>query len=94
MTKADPTLVKIAAQFKCFDIEKSSGAYMIIDRRTSDPIARLRPIPNTDRFELFYWSNTEGRWRTFGNFGRMKLTLEDAREIVENDPMYHIPRVR
>ena len=94
MTQADPTLVKIAAQFKRFDIEKSSGAYMIIDRRTSDPIARLRPIPNTDRFELFYWSNTEGRWRTFGNFGRMKLTLEDAREIVENDPMYHILHVR
>jgi len=25
-----------------------------------DPIARLRPIADTDRFELFYWSN-EGR---------------------------------
>ena len=94
MTQADPTLVKIAAQFKRFDIEKSSGAYMIIDRRTSDPIARLRPIPNTDRFELFYWSNTEARWHTFGNFGRMKLMLKDAREIVENDPMYRVPRAR
>jgi hypothetical protein len=30
---------------------------MIIDRRTANPIARLRPIPDTDRFELFYWSN-------------------------------------
>ena len=26
---------------------------MIIDRRTANPIARLRPIPDTDRFELF-----------------------------------------
>jgi hypothetical protein len=25
---------------------------MIIDRRTANPIARLRPIPDTDRFEL------------------------------------------
>ena len=94
MTQADPTLAQIAAQFKRFDIEKSRGAYIIIDRRTSDPIARLRPIADTDRFELFYWSNTEGRWRTFGDFGRMKLMLEDAREIVENDPMYRVPCAR
>jgi hypothetical protein len=94
MTQADPTLAQIAAQFKRFDVEKSRGAYMIIDRRTSDPIARLRPIPETDRFELFYWSNTKGRWCTFGDLGRMKLMLEDAREIVENDPMYRVPRAR
>jgi hypothetical protein len=94
MTQADPTLAQIAAQFKRFDVEKSRGAYMIIDRRTSDPIARLRPIPETDRFELFYWSNAKGRWYTFGNLGRMKLMLEDAREIVENDPMYRVQCAR
>lgn len=60
-----------------------SGAYAMVDRRTSDPIARLRPIPKAD-----------GRWRAFGNFGRMKLMLERAREIVENDPMYRVPRAR
>jgi hypothetical protein len=93
-TRTDPTLAKIAAQFKRFDVEKTRAAYMIIDRRTADAIARLRPIPGTDRFELFYWSNMHGRWRTFGNMGRMKLTLGSAREIVENDPMFRIPRVR
>jgi hypothetical protein len=40
---------------------------------------RLRPIPDTDRFELFYWSNVKGRWTTFGSFGRMKLMLESLR---------------
>jgi hypothetical protein len=94
MTQDDPVLARIVAQFKRFDVETSRGAYVIVDRRTSDPIARLRPIPNTDRFELFYWSNTDGRWRTFGNFGRMKLMLESAREIIENDPMYRVPRAR
>jgi hypothetical protein len=39
---------------------------------------RLRPIPQTDRFELFYWSNAKGRWTTFGNMGRMKLMLKSA----------------
>jgi hypothetical protein len=67
---------------------------LIVDRRTSNTVARLRPIRNTDRFELFYWSNVKGRWTTFGNFGRMKLMLESAREIVDNDPMFRTPTTR
>jgi hypothetical protein len=59
MIKPAPRLAEIAAQFMRHDIEWSRGAYMIIDRRTANPIARLRPIPGTDRFELFYWSNVK-----------------------------------
>jgi hypothetical protein len=92
MTEPDPTLAKIAAQFKHHDVEKARGGYMIVDRRTSNPVARLRPIPNTDRFELFYWSNVKARWSTFGNMGRMKLMLASAHEIIENDPMFRVPR--
>ena len=94
MTKLDPMLAQIAAQFTRHDVEKNGGGYMILDRRTSDPVARLRPIPGTDRFELFYWSNVKGRWTTFGNLGRMKLMLQSACEIVENDPMFRVPRSR
>jgi hypothetical protein len=94
MTKTDPTLAQIAGQFTRYDVEKSGGGYMILDRRSSKPVARLRLIPGTDRFELFYWSNIKGRWRTFGNLGRLKLMLESAHEIVETDPMFRIPRSR
>lgn len=94
MSKTDPTLAQITAQFTQFDVRKNRGGYVILDRRGASPIARLRPIPGTDRFELFYWSNTTGRWATFGNFGRLKLMLESAHEIVENDPMFRIPRSR
>jgi len=94
MTKPDSTLAQIAAQFTRHDVEKSGSGYLILDRRTSNPVARLRPIPNTDRFELFYWSNVKGRWTTFGNLGRMKLMLESAHEIVENDPMFRISQRR
>lgn len=90
MTKPDPMLRQIAAQFARHDVRRSGGGCVILDRRTSDPVARLRPIPGTDRFELFYWSSIKGRWTTFGNLGRMKLMLESAREIVENDPMFRI----
>ena len=93
MSKPDPAC-QIAAQFARHDVEWSRGAYMIIDRRTANPIARLRPIPDTDRFELFYWSNVKGRWTTFGNLGRMKLMIESAHEIVENDPMFRIPHAQ
>ena len=94
MTKSDPTLALIAAQFTRHAVEKSGSGYTIVDRRTENPVARLRPIPDSDRFELLYWSNTKGRWTTFGNLGRMKLMLDSAHEIVENDPMFRIPRPR
>jgi len=90
MTKSDPMLQQIAAQFARHDVQRSGSGYVIVDRRTSDPLARLRPIPGTDRFELFYWSNVKGRWTTFGNMGRMKLMLKSAHEIVENDPIFRV----
>jgi hypothetical protein len=92
MTKPDPTLALIAARFTRHDVEKSGSGYTIVDRRTSNSVARLRPIPDTDRFKLFYWSNATGRWTTFGNLGRMKLMLESAHEIVENEAIFRIPR--
>jgi hypothetical protein len=94
MTKTDPTLVQIAAKFAKFDVEPGRGGDVIIDRRTASPMARLRPIPDTGRFELFYWSNLKERWTIFGNFGHMKRTLERAHEIVESDPMFSISRRR
>jgi hypothetical protein len=94
MTKPDPMLTQIAAEFTGHNVERSGGGYLITERRTCDPVARLRPIQGTDRFELFYWSNIKGRWTTFGNLGRMKLMLQSAREIVENDPMFRVPRSR
>lgn len=92
MSKPDPTLSRIAAQFTCHDVEKSGAAYLILDRRSQSPVARLRPIQSTDRYELFYWSNSKQRWVTFGNLGRMKLLLESAHEIVQNDPMFRVQR--
>ena len=94
MTLPDPTLSLIAARFTCHNVEKSGRGYTIVDRRTLNPVARLRPIPETDRFELFYWSNAKGRWTTFGNLGRMKLMLDTAQEIVESDQIFRIPRDR
>jgi hypothetical protein len=85
-----PTLTQISVQFTGYDVERSGGGYIILNRSTSDPIARLHPIPDTDRFELFYWSNMKGRWTIFGNMGRMKLTLESAHDHRERSDVSNL----
>jgi hypothetical protein len=30
-----------------------------------------------------------GRWRTFGDFGRLRLTFERANEVFRNEPIFH-----
>lgn len=89
MTEADPALASIAAMFRGLDVTKSRGGYTLTDPATSTPLARLKPIPQTDRFELFYWSLVRGRWRTFGDFGRLSLPLDRAYEIFRNEPIFH-----
>lgn len=48
MTKSDPILARITAQFPRHDAHKSGAGYLIIDRATGAAVARLRPIPETD----------------------------------------------
>ena len=89
MTEPDPTLGMIATMFHDFDVTKSRGGYTLVDPHSGTPLARLKPIPQSDRFELFYWSDMRGRWRTFGDFGRLRLTLERANEVFRAEPIFH-----
>jgi len=70
MTKNDPTLAQIAAQFTQFDVAKSRGGYMILDRRTSSPsrdcVHSRCPIDSSSSF-----GRMPRRWTTFGNIGRL-----------------------
>jgi hypothetical protein len=90
MTPSDPYLAEIVTRFEAFDVQVSRGGYTLLHRRSHNPVARLRPIPDSDRFELFYWSAVRGRWRTFGDFGRLKLNLERAHEILHAEPIFHL----
>ena len=89
MTEPDPTLGTIATMFHDFDVAKSRGGYTVIDPHSGTPLARLKPIPQSDRFELLYWSDMRGRWRTFGDFGQLRLTLERANEVFRAEPIFH-----
>ena len=55
---------------------------------------QIRPIPNTDRFELLYLVKYRWPLAYVWQLWAMKLMLESAREIVESDPMYRVPRDR
>ncbi len=90
MTEPDPALATIAAMFADLEVVKSGGGYTLVDPRSGAPLARLKPFPQSDRFELFYWSNMRGRWRTFGDFGRLRLTLERARESFREETIFHV----
>lgn len=91
MPSPDPNLIQIAQAFKGLDVVKARGGYTLYDRGADRPVARLKPIPETDRFELLYWSLASEGWRTFGDFGRLKLTLERAHEIFYAEPIFRIP---
>jgi hypothetical protein len=90
MAEPDPTLATIAAMFADLEVVKSRGGYTLVDRCSGTALARLKPLPQSDRFELLYWSNMRERWRTFGDFGRLRLTLERAREIFQEETIFHI----
>lgn len=88
MAASDPTLAQIAARFDRLDVDKARGGYTLRDRRSGEPVARLRPVAENGHFELLYWSLTKERWSTFGPLGRMHLTLNEAYEIIAGDPVF------
>ena len=88
MTEPNPTHVMIAATFAGLEVVKSRGGYTLVDPGRGTPLARLKPIPQSDRFELFYWSDMRERWRTFGDFGPLRLTLERATRSSGRKPSF------
>jgi hypothetical protein len=90
MTEPDPIQAAITARFADLDVVKSRGGYTLVDPRSGTPLARLKPFPQSDRFELCYWSDMRGRWRSLGDFGRLRLTLERAHEIFQEETIFHI----
>jgi len=90
MPPPDPIGDRIAAAFDNPRRPKTRGGYTLTERRGGRPMARIKPLSDTDRFELFCWFFARGRWKTFGDFGRHRLELDDAATIVRADPMFRI----
>jgi hypothetical protein len=94
MSSPDPNVTKIAQAFKGLDVFKARGSYTLRERGAKRPAARLKPIPDTDRFELFYWSLAKQGWRTFGDFGRLRPPSNAPTEIFHAEHIFRIPSQR
>jgi hypothetical protein len=87
MAKPDPIRAEIVSRFARFDVTKVGGGYTLCDRRDGSRIARLKPVSQTS-CELFYWSLAHEKWRPFGPFGPMPLSLDEIHEIIENESLF------
>jgi hypothetical protein len=56
MTGPDPIRDLVATMFHDLAVVRSRGGYTLVDPHGGTPLARLKPIPQSDRFELLYWS--------------------------------------
>jgi hypothetical protein len=89
MTEPDPILGMVATMFHDLDVTKTRGGYTLVHPLSGTPLARLKPIPQSDRFELVYCSDMRRRWRTFGDFGRTSLALQRANVVFRAEPISH-----
>lgn len=62
------------------------GGYTLMSARTSEPVARLRPMPSSGgRFEVLWWRL--GAWGPAGPFGAV-LALDDALRFIISEPAF------
>jgi hypothetical protein len=89
MKKPDPFLERIEAYNEAQGggviIRRASKGYSLFMASDNTPIARLRPTGNGDEVEILYWSYRD-RWEQVGEFGGIKLPLDEALDYVAEDP--------
>jgi hypothetical protein len=68
-------------------VRKLRGGYSLSSARTGAPVARLKPMPQDDRFEVLWWRRDA--WGSAGPFGA-GLSLNDALEFIASEPPFWI----
>src|SRR3954451_12013267 len=54
--------------------------------RPAPPLARLRPTGRDDEVEILWWRH--GRWGAIGDFGGLRMPLDDALGHIADDPLF------
>ncbi len=63
------------------------GSYTLTSARTGAPVARLKPLPSSDRFEVLWWRRAA--WGPAGQFGAV-LPLNDALAFIAGEPAFWV----
>ncbi len=90
MPASDPILERIAAYpwpRGGVQARRSRGGYTLTSARTGAPIARLKPMPTSERYEVLWWRREA--WRPTGSFGAV-LDLDDALAFIASEAAFWI----
>jgi len=63
------------------------GGYSLSSARTGAPVARLKPMPQDDRFEVLWWRRDA--WGPAGPFGAV-FSLDEALDFIASEPPFWI----
>jgi hypothetical protein len=86
----DPVIERIAAYpwpRGGVSVRKLRGGYSLSSARTGAPVARLKPMPQDDRFEVLWWRRDT--WGPAGPFGAV-FSLDDALDFIASEPPFWI----
>lgn len=90
MAKVDAVLERILAfdraQGGSVVVERVRRGYSLFSAVTGAPIARLRPTGRGDEVEILWWHR--GRWGSIGDFGGLKMPLDNALDHIAKDPLF------
>jgi len=90
MAANDPVLERIATYpwpRGGVQARRVRGGYTLTSARTGAPVARLKPLPSSDRFEVLWWRRDA--WGPAGPFGAV-LSLDDALAFIADEPAFWI----
>ena len=90
MPASDPVLARIAAYpwpRGGVQVRRIRDGYTLTAARTGAPVARLKPMPSGERYEVLWWRREA--WGSAGPFGAV-LTLDDALAFIASEPAFWI----
>lgn len=90
MGSDDPVIGRIAAHpwpRGGVEARRVRGGYTLTSTCTGAPIARLKPLPSSDRLEVLWWRRDA--WGPAGPFGAV-LPLDDALAFIADEPAFWI----
>ena len=90
MPASDPVLERIAAYPWPRDgvqARRISGGYTLTSARTGAPVARLKPMSSSERYEALCWRRAA--WRPTGSFGAA-FSLDDVLAFIAAEPAFWI----
>lgn len=68
-------------------VDYRRGGYTLALEATGAPIARLKPVDQSDRMRVLYWSHQD-RWVDAVPLGGIILSLDNALDFIANEPVF------